>query len=325
MFVHLLLPSIGSLHSSCARACARRSLCWWIGFRAHGPQGCALALFLAACCALFGVPLLGIFGKDNSKRVRVPGGTPARTKAPRPEGELPEGELPEVEVQPFPSESVESELHELRERLAVEKKRTANLRTHLASEGYSPADIEAVADTGARQDFELGRTAREAKWIKTVAGWLKEHGWDTAGLGQSKLPNCYLLLLYRPKQEGGFRMTPRTKPKNVLAWECSGFEWRIYVGAEGNEPRPYRLNLKNGAPLGGHAPQCVKDWCAEGFEYLDDISLHDCPAGLEDALTLLLTMAFEKCGQGDWVQPAPWNPHGHFLMAIQNLAHLRLR
>ena len=224
-----------------------------------------------------------------------------------------EGRLPHLASLPFADDAA-AEIDDLRKRLVLEETRTSNLRNHLASEGYSPEDITAVQDTGERQ-IDLARTMKEAKWIRNVLGWLKKHGWGRDGLGLGAQPNCYLLLLY--KQVRGFLMTFRDgPPQDILAPERSNancdkslFEWRIYVGSAQKDPRPYREDLKKHKVL-THAPGCVKAWCAAGFRYLGEYELKSCPDGLEDALTLLLSMAFARYGQGNWVQPAPWNPHG---------------
>ena len=94
------------------------------------------------------------------------------------------------------------------------------------------------------------------------------------------------------------------------------YEWRIYVGAEEADPREYRQILETRALREDDpAPACVSVWCTkERFEFHEELVLKSCPDGLEDALTLLLSMAFEKMGKGDWVQPPPLEPYSGALV-----------
>ena len=94
----------------------------------------------------------------------------------------------------------------------------------------------------------------------------------------------------------------------------------MYIGAEERDPRKYRQILSEhkwnrGPPLeeDDPAPACVSAWCVrEKFEFHGELTLEGCPEGLEDALTLLLSVAFERMetGKGDWVRSAPWNLRG---------------
>ena len=292
--------------------CFCRSFLWWLGFLCFQTPGYIVAVTLLACCAWAGTPLLGIFGdKQMEKRKHeTTGATPDKPDKKAQRANLPQrGDLP-----PFSSDAEENE--QLRECLAVEKKRTENLRSHLTSEGYLEADIEAVQDTGAQTKFEPGRIAREAKWMKKVADWLETHGLDRLRRWRTgRLPSVYLLL-FRKKSDSMFQ--DRRVPAQVLCSE--GYEWRMYIGAEERDPRKYRQILSEhkwgrGPPLeeDDPAPACVSAWCIrEQFHFHGELTLEGCPEGFEDALTLLLSVAFERMetGKGDWVRSAPWNLRG---------------
>ena len=96
--------------------------------------------------------------------------------------------------------------------------------------------------------------------------------------------------------------------------------WRIYIGNEKDDEeafgRQYRELLRNKEAPGDAAPGWVKIWWSEGFRFLDEFNdLRECPNGLEDALSVLLSVHFHGSGRrGDWVQPTPCHAflHGHW-------------
>ena len=99
-----------------------------------------------------------------------------------------------------------------------------------------------------------------------------------------------------------------------LLFQCSRdprFEWRIYIGCEADdlaEGRNYRHLVRAGKDPGARAPGWVRIWWDANFRFLDEFDdLHECPNGIEDALSLLLSTHFEgrAPGRGEWVPPAP--------------------
>ena len=96
-------------------------------------------------------------------------------------------------------------------------RRLANVLTYLASEGVPERDRDWIELTGKRQETEVGRTVRQAKWIKDASDWLKGHGWS--GLTPGGRPKCYLLLFWKSADP---RIQLKQRPKDVLSWEMSG-------------------------------------------------------------------------------------------------------
>ena len=216
-----------------------RSFFWWLGLIAYfQTPGCVVGVALVACCAWAGTPLLGIFGPPPAKRDRPP--TPGKdVKQPK--------QRLSLRQPPAPVFSGERDQDERVRRLE-------NCLTWMESEGLSQRDRDWIELTGARPETEVGRSVREAKWIKGVSDWLKGHGWS--GLTQGTRSKCYLILFWRSRDpDTRFQLKPFAKPTSPQVLRSNATSPILLCAVFSNRSRSVVSHLGETVYLSSHTTE----------------------------------------------------------------------